>query len=470
MEYILYDVNKIKDYVFDSHRPREVKGASEFIKALDYDPKSKKKNPLLHQLMDRFPEIKDESIIYSKGGTGLILSSLDNGNEICNWLEEEFSNYTRGASLTAVFHKEESSFPITYDILNFKAREKKMEKMVSNKLEIIEFEKEETDRCGACGKRIGFHTVDLVDETILYCDSCYAKRTAPIKTEKKDTDAETLEDICKVAGLPENKYILTIYGDLNEAGNHLSSIQNKSDLKTFSEGIFETLEQTRNEIESELEPNGFKLLAPVTGGDDLILFTHPAAFSLIFEKLCKIESSLNQRLGKNLKMNFAFLLCKYNFPIYHIFQLSQSLLEKTKDIYYNNKKEEKDNGSYYGLFKVQEGGHRPTLEDVYPAEEFMALFDIGKRLAKDKKIHTSALFNLLESISPEPMQEEKEINVLYFLARHSEFKDYINNAAPDFNLIHKGKDIKLSPATLEDVIMMMRDLTFKFDNLEKEVQ
>ena len=43
MQYILFDVDKIKDYVFESFKPREVKGASEMIKCLDYDLGTRKK-------------------------------------------------------------------------------------------------------------------------------------------------------------------------------------------------------------------------------------------------------------------------------------------------------------------------------------------------------------------------------------------------------------------------------------------
>ena len=110
MEYVFYDVDKIKDFVFDSFKPKGVKGASELLKALDFDLHTKRKEHLLQALTEKF-NIPDEQIIFSKGGSGLIKSQDNNGKEICAWLENEFKVHTKGGSLTAVFHKEEKGFP-----------------------------------------------------------------------------------------------------------------------------------------------------------------------------------------------------------------------------------------------------------------------------------------------------------------------------------------------------------------------
>ena len=62
MEYILYDVDQIKNFVFDSFKPREVQGASELLKALDYTPENhdthreEKKEILLRELTTEFRE------------------------------------------------------------------------------------------------------------------------------------------------------------------------------------------------------------------------------------------------------------------------------------------------------------------------------------------------------------------------------------------------------------------------------
>lgn len=460
MEYILYDVDKIKDFVFDSYRPKEVKGASEFIKALDYDPKTKKKETLLQQLMDEYPDITEESIIYSKGGSGLITSNQNQGQDICKWLEDNFRKHTLSGSLTAVYHKEEASFDTTMDILNFKGRERKSEKGMTKELDITVFDKEEKNHCGACGKRNSITTVQIGDEQIPYCDSCYDKRQLSQNKKKSKSEADSLEDICKES-------ILTIYGDLNEAGKHLSSIKEKKELKEFSEGIFEILDETRHHIETRLEAKGFQFLAPVVGGDDMLFFTHPASFPIFLEELRLIEEALFKRLGKPMKMNFAFLLSKPNFPIYHIFQLAQSLLDQTKDAYYKIPSD-CDKTTYYGLFKVFEGGHNPSEKDVYPVHQFHMLLEIAKRMNQDKKIHTSILFNLLDLLSDKYSEAERELNVLYFLARHREFESYIESSPPNFVLLNQGAKIQLTSTVLEDIILLLQELV-GHENKSQEV-
>ncbi|MDQ1352757.1 MAG: hypothetical protein QG657_3063, partial [Acidobacteriota bacterium] len=323
MEYVFYDVDKIKDFVFDSFKPKGVKGASELLKALDFDLYTKRKEHLLQALTEKF-NIPDEQIIFSKGGSGLLKTTTDNGKDICAWLENEFKRHARGGSLTAVFHKEEEGdFPTSFAILNFKAREKKSAKLMSHDLGVTIFNDDEKDRCAYCGKRKSSDTIYLENESIPICEICLLKRNETGTNDKAPFEAESLEDICKAPGLPDTKYILVVYGDLNEAGAHLSEMKSEEELQHFSNGISNTLDHARSEIEKTLEQKGFQFLAPVIGGDDIILFTHPASFELIKEHLFNIEKDLEK---PGLKMNFSLLLAKHKFPIYHLFKLSQSIL------------------------------------------------------------------------------------------------------------------------------------------------
>ncbi|HLP47212.1 MAG TPA: hypothetical protein VK469_14770 [Candidatus Kapabacteria bacterium] len=461
MEYVFYDVDKIKEFVFDSFKPKGVKGASELLKCLDFDLDNKKKESLLQELTDKF-NIPDEHIIFSKGGSGLIKTPDNNGEEICRWLEDKFKNHTKSGSLSAVFHKEEKDFDTSFAILNFKAREKKSHKFLSHDLGITTFNADETDRCDYCGKRNSCHTIELGNERIPICEICLWKRNQTGKNNKAASKAETLEDIGKALNVQDTKYILVIYGDLNEAGAHLAAIKSEEALKRFSNGISKTLDHTRSEIENVLEQKGFQFLAPVIGGDDIILFTHPASFELIKEHLYNIEKEL-QMQDLNLKMNFAFLMAKYNFPIYHLFKLSQSLLDKTKDLYYEDKQ------TRYGFFKVMEGNSKPLIEDVYIGNDFKFLFDTAKHIHENKKIHTSALYNIWELVSNKQSPQERDLNVKYFLSRHPEFKDYIPTDNQDFLYRPREGKTKLNPDVLEDLIDM-KDLLYRPGEPEEEVR
>ena len=444
MQYILFDVDKIKDYVFESFKPREVKGASEMIKCLDYDLETRKKEALLEKLTDEFKRV---NIIYSRGGGGLLKTEDSNGEKICNWLEKNFSEFLQeGGSLTAVCHPKEKDFKTTYAILNYLLRNRKSEKRLTLPLHSVEFQGENS-KCESCGKRL--HTT----ESLRFCGICYEKR------QKGETEVQSLEDI-------SDKELLVIYGDLNEAGAHLAALEEEQDLADFSETVYQTLQSKRQEIEKELIAKGFKYLMPVIGGDDMIIFTHPNSFELIKYLLFSIEETLEEKLNKPVKMNFSFLVAKYNFPIYHLFKISESLLQKTKDAYYKNKIRQ----THHGFFWLWEGEYMPTERDVYTQKEFSDIFNTAKHIhSTDSRIKRSSLHQLMELVSDRYEGHEKQLNTEYFLARHSEYENFVvqKDRGTDFMLNYEGKKIKLTRDLLEDIINM-ENILYKTKSKIKE--
>ena len=457
MEYILFDVDKIKDYVFDSFKPKEVKGASELIKCLDYDPETKEAGPLLEKLI-RETGFSEKDVVYSRGGGGLFLVKNGNIETIRQWMEEHYAEYTRSGSLTAVSHPESNDFPTDFAILGYHLRNRKSEKILGKALEHVEFT-EKNRRCDVCGKRPSEEKPKIIgdgEEKVYYCSVCSFKRDFIEKS--KGEKNESLEDIITInvkespllKNVKETKDILVIYGDLNAAGAHLAAIKDREELKTFSENVFKVLTTKRREIENELTRQGFKFLMPVVGGDDMIIFTHPAAFDSIKDKLFHIEKALGDEFTpkKTVKMNFSFLTAKHNFPINHLFNISEDLLKKTKDAYYNDPKKL----THYGFFLLWEGDYRPSDKDVYLDENFKTLFETAKKLHNDPGIHRSSLHTILELLS-EKTGAEREMNMEYFLARHKEFDDYISYENGTLRLIC-GKSIELSKDAWEDILGM----------------
>jgi len=451
MNYIFFDVDKIKDYVFESFKPREVKGASEMIKCLDYYSKTRM-GELMRKLMETFEDIE---VVYAKGGGGLLKTNDSNGQEICDWLEKNFSEYLKeGGSMTAVCHKKEKDFKTTYAILSYLVRNRKSEKSLTLPLRLVEFQGEKS-KCDYCGKRVFKHKIQIKNQTepLRFCTICYEKR------KKGKTKVQSLEDI-------SDKELLVIYGDLNEAGAHLANLKKEEDLIDFSETVYQTLRFTRIQIEKVLRQKGFKYLMPVIGGDDMIIFTHPNSFELIKDLLFSIEGILEKRLNKPVKMNFSFLVAKYNFPIYHLFKISESLLEKTKDAYYKNNSKQ----THHGFFWLWEGEYTPTERDVYTEKEFSNIFNTAKHIHSTvSNIKRSSLHQLMELISGRYEGQEKQLNTEYFLARHSEFENVVvqKERGVDFMLNYEGKKIKLTRDVLEDIIHM-ENLLYKTNGKIKE--
>lgn len=447
-EYIMFDVDKIKDFVFDSFKPKDVNGASEMIKALDFFSDGSSNNrELMTKLRKDFPGTE---VVYSKGGGGLLFTPNGNGEKICKWLEDSFEEHVDGASLTAVCHSDEGDFQSAYAILNYKVRQRKNDKIMKRKLESVSFVSKE-DRCRACGKRKAAETVVFGEgpdtEKLPYCSVCYQKREngESLKTE------------------PIKGNVLIIYGDLNAAGNYLSEIKDTKKLKNFSDTVYQTLEDTREQIKAILNEHKFYHLMPVAGGDDMVIFTHPAAFSLIKDKLFRIEEILTRKLGQNMYMNFSLLVTKQNFPIYHQFRISEELLKKTKDRFY----EKNDRQTYYGFFQLREGEYLPQESDVYTKGQFKSLFDFACILHKNDRVKTSNLHTIMELLESHFQDAEREMHMDYYFERQSwDVSVFIEKDNASFRL-KDGEKHNLKVSTWED-ILNFRDLMYEFYDPAKE--
>lgn len=443
--YIMYDVDKIKDFVFDSLKPKEVKGASEMVKTLDYHSDGN-----MGKTMGRLKaDVPDLRVIFSKGGSGLIVVEKHNKQEIetiCGKLEKYYTDHTISGSLSAVFHPKSGDFRRDFAILNFKVRDRKAEKVLQNSLPVLD--DSGNDRCISCMKRPPKEKNDR-------CDICIKKR------KLGQTAVESVADISE-------KDLLVIYGDLNRAGELMGSLEREEQLKTFSNVLFGVLEETRQKILNTLDNNGFKYLTPVIGGDDVIIFTHPEAFGSIKDDLLSIEIKLREKLDPNIHMNFAFLVAKHNFPIFHLFNTSEELLKQTKDRFYGD--EQGNQKTYHGFFWLWEGEYRPTENDVYDWEEFNTLFNMANHIHGTQSIGTSSLHTILELLKEESSPWERQMDLEYYLSRHTEFegKEFSlkKDEADTFRLFFKDKTMALTSPVMEDIIKL-RDF---FGKTNKETE
>ena len=443
MEYVYFDVDKIKEFVFDSFKPTEVAGASELVKAFDFDRNSRDKGELLKRLEKEYDDLKP---VYARGGSGLLTVDNSKGKEVCEWLEREYHHYSRHGKLTAVCHPEED-FPTDLSALDFKLRQRKSDKWITKELDCIDFDK--SKKCKSCSKRPSKgNTEPINNEQVPYCSFCSFKRKEGNEVLKKGkaSSANSLEDIAKKNDNDPNQNLLVIYGDLNEAGAKRAALQNVGELQKFSDNIFEALEDARREIRKELTQSGYKWLMPIVGGDDIVIFTHPETFESVKDHLFKIE----QKLTHDLKMNFSFLVARHTFPIYHLFRLAEDLLQKTKDRYYREGK----STTYHGFYWLWENSLPPDDSDVYLDSEFESLLKMAKIIHSESSIPNSTLYRMLDLISMEPQDAEKETDMEYFYVRQRELQDLIYLEYLDFGIRKGGIDIKLTKDILDDLIRL----------------
>jgi len=472
MGYIRFDVDKIKDFVFESYKPVEVTGASEMIKLLD------EKGPILERLKKDSQDTELE-VVYARGGGGLIRVNQKE-EDVCQWLQNEYTETVKGGKLTAVHCETQDSFPVTYALLNYKLRERKNQKALLNPPEkALEFAQEDSKRrCNACGKRAAdAGKKDRYNEELYYCSVCENKRDKGFNTFKQKEEFEkviSLEDLLiKIPNVKDSTHLLMIYGDLNSAGDLFASMEKKEYLKNLSNQIFKTLEDARKDMTKKLREKKFKSLMPVAGGDDLIILIHPAAFGFIKDELFDLEGKLEEATGKELKMNFSLLVAKHNFPIYNLFNISEDLLKLTKKEYYKEKNP-KNRETHYGFYWLEEGNFRPSGKDVYQKEKFKKLFEFAQKIHGDKKISTSTLHQLLDLLTvrenekeENPIGPEEQINIAYLLARHDALAKILVLDSSGFR-IKEEKDLQVTRDLWKDVIDM-KELFVDHTN-KKEVE
>jgi hypothetical protein len=462
MGYIRFDVDKIKDFVFESYKPVEVTGASEMIKLLDEG------GPILEKLKTHFqdPEAK---VVYARGGGGLMRVS-QREKEICDWLQDEYAKTVKGGKLTAVYCEAADDFPVTYALLNYKLRELKNQKALVNPPEkAVKFTQEDSRRrCSACGKRVADKgKKNFYNEVLYYCGVCETKRKKGFNFIDQKEEFEkviSFEDfLIKIPHVKDSTHLLMIYGDLNSAGDLFASTKDKEELGELSKQIFITLEDARKEMGEKLCEKKFKSLMPVAGGDDLIIFIHPAAFGLIKDTLYGLEDRMQKATEKitdrKLKMNFSLLVAKHNFPIYNLFNISEDLLKLTKKEYY--KEENPGNRqTHYGFYWLEDGGFQPSEKDVYQKEEFSALYDFAFDIHGSGDISTSALHQLLDLLPVSENKKEKyqigleeHFNISYLLARDKALAEMLVPGEKEYRIKAK-KNLQVTRDLWEDVIDM----------------
>lgn len=457
MEYILYDVDNITSFVFGSFKPREVKAASEMLKCLDHDPKTLWEGKTFKALKAKF---KDIEVIYSRGGGGLLMTHSGGGQKVCQWLEDHFAVDAGGGSLTAVSHPDTGDFQTDFAILSYKIRKRKQDKVLERPTESFVFT-EERPKCRSCGIRPADHRREVKgeggQEEVPYCQVCWDKLNFALKKKGPGYEADSMDDLIVIGKegqhVPQEqigqKYILVVYGDLNEAGAHLSKITSSQELRDFSHTLHDTFNSARNEIEENLTKSGFHFLMPVIGGDDMIVFTHPQALEIIMETVNEIEGTLNSALrARDMRMNFAFVVAKYNFPVYHLFKVAEELLKYTKEAYYTDTNKQ----THHGFFWLWDGEYQPTENDVYPAKVFKRLFRLARKMNGDKNIKNSSLYQLLELISDDPTDIETHFNLQYFLAQHQEFNELVSWRDFKFWINDSEGTIPLKKTLLQDIM------------------
>jgi len=490
-----YDVPSIKKYIFASNDFKAIVGAS---KALDkFDSTAKK-----------VLEAEGTHVIITAGGTGLAICRISNKEKIEEKLKKSFTENVPGAKLIISFvdlpTKEimnglqdlcdyspqselieklntQNKFSDLFQFLSVKLRENR--NYALNEYSVIP---PEIKRCEFCNQEPATIKLPSYEEEVEICEYCYKKHELGRKfIENNDNRMASGIDDIDIETNPsrKTKWYGVIYIDGNNLGQLYSRIKDEEDYKKKSEKIDYTVKNSLNKIISEFSLEK-KYLAPILGGDDLLLFL-PAA--LAFDVFNKLSSEIEKGF-KELGIGFcaSIAIIPKKLPIKFVFDISSILLKSAKKEAY---KENPINPGNYIAFRTLYGNTLdPVNEIIYfsdsdilnnqltvkeilgkgiKLEEFKKIIE---ELKKDKKDYTQLFQKTLSCIRDHPVVAK--LNILYFLKRSKAFenlqltpKDFIEK----FQLL-KTVNNELYETRIQTLLDILKTLNLKSEEMHEKVR
>lgn len=372
---ISFDADKIKDYVFASSRPKEVRGASAVIEEFTDEQDGKIKEWL--------KEFVDENhIIFAGGGAGIILAPAHLAKRIKEKIETEFRKLTITASCTVEY---ETFFPFEFiygkesEKIKFNPSEEKekikcyldeeylssvsdqkpipfgkLAELLGAKIRKTKNSKLREEfyplsgifrRCTSCGIR----PASRMDEEdpryeeykrknepwrTAICDSCYKKREIGKAKKKEEFVGWHFQELVKDYS---KKYLLLLYIDVNKMGATREKLKTTQEYWDFSEYIDKTFCQVIENMKVKLR---WKYQSLVMGGDDLILILPAQEINRVYKILSSIERQFknppehfSETLQSELKkLTFAvgIVIAPSHFPIKFLVDYAFEVMKDAK--------------------------------------------------------------------------------------------------------------------------------------------
>lgn len=382
---LLGDVDRVKDYVFETTKLPEIRGASEILNELNL---MEVKN-ILHSY-----NLSDECLVYAGGGTFLAIVPYSLADSIIEKIKKTYLAKTKVTTITIVKSpplgylnfargvkpytdreiKDLNSQGIATQLLrNHFGRNKEKWPQKKNFTELVtslsselRYEKHSQKnipfilaspierRCDSCGKR-GAICKDSQTSDFL-CEVCENKRRkgriqrTGFIDEFKEWLIRNKNNFKVEGGLPvdldtlagsEKDYLAYVYADGNNIGGLLEKAKSPAAYRHISEQIkngtenalFEALYITLGSDNSKYQQLPFEIIN--IGGDDISIIIQAKYVWLFAMNFLEQFEYAMQDLAKELGMDkitssVGFLASKPKYPVFFMEKLSDSLLKEAK--------------------------------------------------------------------------------------------------------------------------------------------
>lgn len=381
-----FDIDRIKEFVFASAKPLEIQGASAMVKDLEAAGEAGE-GRLLRKLLDK-QGIPSEAVIFSGGGTGLLLLPDQQAAGFAEALQKGFAEHSGTGTCSVVWQafapyelitgpegspgepksKSKSNPPAGTELIRVE-KEKPIRfgeilRLLADRLREVKEEKAWIaspplpgwlQRCESCGREAA-STEDRLwlgergEEPDRLCGHCKAKRDRG-REERKQLEREGRETAISIQDLvePEERrdkrnYFAVLYGDVNDLGSVLFELESLLDYALFSRAVRKVMAQAVDELVQKFSLRK-KYQAPVVGGDDLLLLL-PAAKAphavrhlleripaLFQEEAQKIRDQGAEEAARHLEginISVGFVIVPTHFPIRFAVDYAEELLRSAK--------------------------------------------------------------------------------------------------------------------------------------------
>lgn len=359
---VLFDADRIKEYVFATGRLKEIRGASQLVRC------GTDSETLQRQL-----KLRPEQIIFAEGGSGLLeAESKEAAADLCRRLAANYREITKGATLTAVatpYNETDFAAAIQHAARQLQlAKEMHQECWQSSHTPF-------TELCASCGAypAISLYPVTTATTERL-CRRCHAKRhcSDSLRTRSQNPgddifldetawggqflaelsseefprweNARLPENLSKLAELAHpNNYLAFLYADGNGLGQLVQQQKSKAGYQALSRRISTALRQALwYALKTHFpRPRGheqqqvpFEVIA--LGGDDLILVTvadQALSLAVTLGRLFEQFSRSAPTADDGLTLSLGVVIAHPGQPILNLEQQARKLLRSAKREY-----------------------------------------------------------------------------------------------------------------------------------------
>jgi hypothetical protein len=494
-----FDVDKIKEFVFTTAKPLEVQGASAMIKDLEKDGR------FLRELLQG-QGLPPESVIFSGGGTGLLLLPAQGAKSFAEAFQKGFAEHT-GTGTCSVVWQVFAPHELITGPEGFRGKPApegtelieagrsirfgELIRLLADRLREIKEEKATIispplpgwlQQCQSCGREAA-STKDRLwqgekgEEPDCLCLHCKAKRDKgreerhQLEQEGRET-AVSIEDIVRTKP-GERGYFAVLYADVNNLGQTLFELESLLDYALFSQAVREVMTEAVEGLISEFNLKG-RYQAPVVGGDDLLLLLPaqkaPGAAKWLFQMVKELFPQKAAEIGgtvakhlKDLNISIGFAIVPAHFPIHFAVDYAEELLRSAK----KGQQEHGEPCVDYLVLKdasplslsvegLREGylkreGRRWALKltrKPVTAPQFCEMLKEARRLRVVPRAQLQQVETLLQTASPKEIQ----LNLRYQWLRLESWKRFLGSGEED-----EGQVLRKAKEWLKDFILVRQD-------------